>query len=243
MGDEQLTGEVWKAIPFADGYSVSSLGRFRADRQTSNNWKAGLRKPMKLANGYSYIRFLSGGKMKRMYLSRVVATVFHGEPPTPEHHCAHNDGDPSNNKACNLRWATPRENNHDKRLHGTYLLGEATTSSKLTDDAVRFIRLSKLSGSALAKMYGVTRRAVDRARCGDGWRHIDVPPVPHRRAATVSYMGEIVTIGRLAERLGIHVRTLRYRIFDMEWPEEKWGLPPDRYANRLLNKSLHADPP
>lgn len=234
MADTDYSEEIWKTIPFADGYSVSSHGRFRADRQTSPNWKAGPRKPQMMASGYSYIRFLSGGKMRRMWLHRVIATVFHGGPPSKSHHAAHNDGNPSNNSADNLRWATPVENNRDKRAHGTYTLGERTTGAKLTDDDVRYIRQSELSGSELAAMFGVTRRTIDRARNGNGWPHIDIPPVARRRGVYhhplggcrrfVTYKGVSFAISKLADRLGIKRLTLRNRIVS-GWPEDRWADP------------------
>lgn len=232
MAENYISSEIWKTIPFADGYSVSSEGRFRADRQTSSNWKAGPRKPLVNRLGYSYVRFLSGGKMRRMQLSRLVATVFHGDPPTETHQCAHCDGNPRNNRADNLRWATPAENNYDKRRHGTYHLGEKTTTAKLTDDDVRFIRLSQKSGAELAAKFGVTRRTIDRARNGDGWPHIDVPPVKRRRGVynhpnqgcrvSVDYQGATYTMPQLARLLGITRSALRNRIHS-GWPEERWG--------------------
>jgi hypothetical protein len=181
MDDADYSTEIWKPIPFSDGYSISSHGRFRADRRTSKAWLPGPRKPAALSNGYFYIRFLHNGKKRRELLHRVVAMVFIGPPPSPHHHVAHNDGNPGNNRLDNLRWATPKENNADKRKHGTFKLGTGTTSAKLTEDDVRAIRLSNLSGAELAEVYDVTRRTIDRARSGEGWPHVDVPPVRRRR--------------------------------------------------------------
>lgn len=173
---DNLPGEFWKPIPGSDGYSISSLGRFRADVRTSNNWGPGLRKQGEVGIGHKYIRFLANGKMRRELTHRVVLMTFVGPPPSHIHQGAHNDGNPANNRLDNLRWATPKENNADKVAHGTFPLGERAHSSKLTDDQVRYIRECDLSGSRLAAMFGVTRRTIDRARCGEGWPHIETPP-------------------------------------------------------------------
>jgi len=174
---DTLPGEIWKPIPLSDGYSISSFGRFRADVATSRNWKAGLRKQGAHPSGHKYVRFISDGQRRRELTHRLVLMVFVGPPPSAIHQAAHNDGNPSNNRVDNLRWATPKENNADKKAHGTYHLGMAVLHSKLTDDNVRFIRQSDLSGSKLAAMFNVTRRTIDRARCGEGWPHIETPPV------------------------------------------------------------------
>jgi hypothetical protein len=44
------------------------------------------------------------------YFARVVCATWHGQPPTPEHtHVMRIDGDRSNNRPENLKWATPGE--------------------------------------------------------------------------------------------------------------------------------------
>lgn len=181
MDDEDYSQEIWKPIPLADGYSVSNMGRFRADVRTSQNWLAGVRKATLDKNGYSYIRFLSGGKKRKEWLQRAVLLAFVGPPPSPKHQAAHVDGNPRNNRLDNLRWVTAKENNAHKRLHGTYVLGTETKTAKLDDEKVSFIRQSDLSGPELAKMFGVTRRTIDRARNGTGWPHVITPAVQRKR--------------------------------------------------------------
>jgi len=50
----------------------------------------------------------SWGK-KAFRLARLVCETFHGEPPTPAHVVLAKDGDPTNCRADNLRWATRSE--------------------------------------------------------------------------------------------------------------------------------------
>ena len=48
----------------------------------------------------------------------LVVLAFLGPPPFPGAHAAHFDGDKLNNRLSNLRWASPAENEADKRRHG-----------------------------------------------------------------------------------------------------------------------------
>jgi hypothetical protein len=71
----------------------------RNPRPTDNNWTFG--KPNS-QNGYMYIA--------QVRIHRIVATAFHGEPPTPEHVVDHIDTNRRNNRPENLRWLTRLEN-------------------------------------------------------------------------------------------------------------------------------------
>lgn len=68
-------------------------------RPTDNQWSFG--KPNS-QNGYMYIASVR--------IHRIVATAFHGEPPTPEHVVDHIDTNRRNNRPENLRWLTRLEN-------------------------------------------------------------------------------------------------------------------------------------
>lgn len=68
-------------------------------RPTDNQWTFG--KPNS-QNGYMYI--------SQVRIHRIVATAFHGEPPTPEHVVDHIDTNRRNNRPENLRWLTRLEN-------------------------------------------------------------------------------------------------------------------------------------
>lgn len=88
-----------------DRYSVRDNGAVmrhpragKRPRPTDNQWTFG--KPNK--NGYMYI--------SQIRIHRIVATAFHGEPPTPEHVVDHIDTNRRNNRPENLRWLTRLEN-------------------------------------------------------------------------------------------------------------------------------------
>jgi HNH endonuclease len=50
------------------------------------------------------------------------------------------DRDPSNNRLENLQWGSRKENEEDKKVHGTYRSGDKHHLAKLTDDQVAFCR-------------------------------------------------------------------------------------------------------
>lgn len=71
----------------------------KRSRPTDDQWTFG--KPNS-QNGYMYI--------SQVRIHRIVATAFHGEPPTPEHVVDHIDTNRRNNRPENLRWLTRLEN-------------------------------------------------------------------------------------------------------------------------------------
>jgi len=68
-------------------------------RPTDNQWTLG-----KLNNKTGYLEIAS------VRIHRIVATAFHGEPPTKEHVVDHIDTNKQNNRPDNLRWVTRLEN-------------------------------------------------------------------------------------------------------------------------------------
>ena len=68
-------------------------------RPSDNNWTFG-----KLNSKTGYLEIASVG------IHRIVATAFHGEPPTKEHVVDHIDTNRQNNRPINLRWVTRLEN-------------------------------------------------------------------------------------------------------------------------------------
>lgn len=93
------TDEVWKIIPGSKSY-ISSYGRFRNPRGVAST-------PKPKVSGYAFVCI----NRKGYQVHRVVATVFELHKPSQSHtQIYHIDGDSTNNKIDNLRWATPSEN-------------------------------------------------------------------------------------------------------------------------------------
>lgn len=102
-------GEEWRPMrdpatgKVLSGRMVSSCGRLKL----SNNR---ISRGHKEEHGY-FRCYVSGLQRGKEYVHRLVMATFHGEPPSPKHtQVNHQDGDRSNNAACNLEYVTPAEN-------------------------------------------------------------------------------------------------------------------------------------
>jgi hypothetical protein len=185
--------EEWRPVVGWEGlYEVSSLGRVRSlDHMTEavrgngkvvkTHWRGRiLRSPR--AHGYPVVRFSRGGGeyvMGRVH--RLVCTAFHGQPPFEGAQVAHNDGDPGNPRADNLRWATAKENAADTLIHGTRARGERQGLARLTEAQVREIRtFGDCTQAELAMRYGVQREAIGKVLRGERWAHLDGQPYDGR---------------------------------------------------------------
>jgi len=109
--------------------------------------------------------------------SRVICEIAHGPPPTPRHQAAHSCG--SAHEGCvsprHLRWATVKENNADKLIHGTLLQGERVGNAKLTGASVLEIRRRAAAGEsqrAIAASFGITQSYVSMIRRRTVWAHL-----------------------------------------------------------------------
>lgn len=176
MAENPLSEEVWKTIPWATDYAVSSHGRIM--RQVSS---AKFRAPRLLKPGLSgrnrnyhvVVLVENDGKHRSTNAHRIVCRVFHGEPPSPAHEVAHCDGNSLNNRADNLRWATCSENNMDKWEHGTMSAGERAPHSKLNAEKVKAIRADEGTHTAIAARYGVTQPIISRIKSRSIWKHVE----------------------------------------------------------------------
>ncbi len=89
---------------FADGYEAHCDGSIR-NRKTGKLIKAHKRK----GDGYCGFTMHKQGKRKFVYVHRVMAYTFLGDPPGDATEVDHEDLRPWNNAADNLRWATRHE--------------------------------------------------------------------------------------------------------------------------------------
>lgn len=175
--------ELWLPVKgWEDLYEVSSHGNIRSkDREVRDLSRGGsprtrIFKGRQLkcyphSFGYPQLRLCRDGKTFAAYVHHLVAAAFIG--PRPDGlEVAHNDGNPANNCAWNLRYATPVENMADCRVHGTHGKG-ALSRSKLTDDIVREIRhIDNVPQAVLAKRYGVSQSQISCVKRMITWRHV-----------------------------------------------------------------------
>ena len=76
--------------------------------------------------------------------------------------CYHYDGDRRNNSLPNLRWGSRKENEADKKRHGTVQKGDCHYATKVSDQDVEIIRALKdvMSRRTIAEAFGISRSHV-----------------------------------------------------------------------------------
>lgn len=180
--------EIWKPVPGWEGlYEASSLGFIRSfDRVVLSISKNGVRRtwtsrgrilrPSITRKGYLGLALSRPGeRATTREVHRLVCLAFHGPPPTDIHHAAHRNGKRTDNRAENLRWATPKDNQADQYAHGTRRLGESHPLAKLTNKQVREIRARATRGEMqadIARCLGVSQGQVSSIVLRQTWKHI-----------------------------------------------------------------------
>lgn len=175
--------EVWADVAGWPGYEVSTLGRVRSWKRLGPGRRSFIdrsRTPKILRsckrNGYPSVLLMQDGVFRQWFsIHRLVLETFVGPAPSPQHQGAHGDGNRTNNRLNNLRWATPAQNNHDKHRHGTHQAGVKVGTAKLTDVDVSLIRQRRLAGVGvkfLAREFRVCRNTITNLTTGKTWRHL-----------------------------------------------------------------------
>jgi hypothetical protein len=205
--------EEWRPVVGLEGaFEVSSLGRVRRIYNGGvDGWRIMKMTPHRGGSsdpGRRYLivnlqregaraigrRYQPGDKRDSTGVQRavhlIVLEAFKGLRPTPGHQGLHNDSNPQNNRADNLRWGTWEENCQDMVDHGTRK-GENNGRSKLTAEDVVAMRRRVRTGyhrglyRELARQYGVHPRMISYAVTGVHWGHLDEPPVKTAGGAPV----------------------------------------------------------
>lgn len=109
------------------------------------------------------------------HASKVACELAHGpcspDAPFALHSCGGGAEGCVNGR--HLRWGTQTENMMDSVLAGTRARGERQHASKLTEAAVREIRLSRDRPGALAAKYGVHPETITRVRKRQAWAWLE----------------------------------------------------------------------
>jgi len=166
----------WQKIPNFPDYSVSDYGHVRRDTPTKRNPLGGnVLKPGTGKQGHKYVNLRRNNKAYSVYVHRLVLQAFVGDCPADKTCCAHKDGDPSNNRLENLRWATHAENSLDSVIHGTSGRpgGEKHFRAKLTKQTMSKIREMSHEGYSLRSIgreVGVAHNTVSAFLSGKSYK-------------------------------------------------------------------------
>lgn len=172
-----MSGEEWRSIPGWPEYEASDEGSIRTIGGHVRSVTEGE------FGHLSLVLYHADGSLEKQWVHRLVCAAFHGPAPAEGLHAAHRNGISSDNRKDNLRWATPAENEADKKLHGTDNGRARNGMAKLTEADVEQIllvvptlprssggiRFKKGAIPALAARYGVSAACISQIAHGRRW--------------------------------------------------------------------------
>ncbi len=163
-------GTIWSLLRYNVG---KQKGTPRLDAMGRSIWRK-LQPIRKKAKEYLQINLLSGGRGsgKAFPLHVLIGRTFLGPTPLGMEIC-HDDGDPENNRATNLRHDTHQGNMSDKYRHGTIGVGENASRHKYSQAQIDAVRQMLASGSSCreaGEANGVNVHTVFRVRRNEHWK-------------------------------------------------------------------------
>lgn len=179
--------ERWLPVVGYEGlYEVSDMGFVRRLVFVNGNTNKPYAHPRvlkrnKVSTGYLSVDLCKDNTVTKHAIHRMVLTAFVGPCPTGMI-AAHGNGNPTDPRLANLRWATWSENETDKFLHGTDTRGQKNPAAKITEDDVLAIREWRRFGGSLADigaMFGISRTQVCAIARGRSWKHVAIGKVIH----------------------------------------------------------------
>lgn len=126
--------------------------------------------------GYMEVGLVRDKKQWYRRVNRLVCEAWHGTPVGGLHAC-HIDGSRTNNHFSNLRWGTQAENEADKVLHGTAIVGSMHPLAKLTEQQVVIIKRKLRAGergSDIARAMRISTSKVSEIKHGRSWKHVQI---------------------------------------------------------------------
>lgn len=178
----QTVAMEWRVCARQPQYEVSEFGDVRRC-VAGHNRPIGYRLKGSInSDGYLAYNFKDADGASHLITAyRLVAEAFISPPPTPMHEVAHNTGSRVDCYYRNLRWATRKENDDDRIVHGTTSRGTNNGHAKITEADVhdirreyRRVKADRVKGGlvALEERYGLHRATVIGIATGKSWKHV-----------------------------------------------------------------------
>lgn len=166
--------EEWRDVQGFEGqFQISDLGRVRSMPSLTRK-TARIIQPHFTENGYLRINLRKGGKRRQLYIHRMVLLAFRGECPEGMEGC-HDNGIKADCKLSNLRWDTRKNNEADKKIHGTDNEGFRNGQCKMTESVVLEIKsliASGMKGKDIAAKFDIHPNLVSQIKNNRKWSHI-----------------------------------------------------------------------
>lgn len=174
-----VDGILVKTIPRFLDYAIAKDGRVWSKPRTTphGHKRKGRWLNLKKRSGYLAVNLSINFREYSYSVHRLILETYVGLCPKGME-CRHLDGNSLNNNLDNLCWGTHSENIFDSIKHGTHIniYGEQCSWTKLTEQDVRMIIYMYRTGLFLqreiAKIYGVTQRAISKTVNRKTWKHL-----------------------------------------------------------------------
>lgn len=179
---EDLDGEVWKTITWANNYQISNKGRLKVLEYKKGSHYKKEDYPLIMKQGFNTKKYCVSAivdnhkKRTPVRIHRLVGEFFIPNINNLEQ-LNHLDGIKQNNNLENLEWISNADN-----MRHSYAIGLRIDSSKginngrciLTEEEVIYIYLNpqKLSYAKLSKMFNVGKSTISSIIKGKNWKHI-----------------------------------------------------------------------
>jgi hypothetical protein len=188
----------YREVPGFPNYKVGDDGSVWSNRKWGFRpieWRKLRCTPGK--NGRPIVDLHGESGCKTVIVSRLILEVFVGPCPPGHESCHFPDPNPLNNRVSNLRWGTPKENNGDKKIHGTQPIGERVAGAVITGAMALMLReeyaASHMTAADLARKYGLTRTCVYQVIRGKTHKYAGGPiatgSTRHRQHSPKRYEG------------------------------------------------------
>lgn len=170
-----------RPVPGFPTYKITDDGRVWSDKH-ARFLKA------RPNNKYGHLRvsLWEGPRHSQVFVHRLVLLAYVGPSPDGKPFCRHLNGDPSDNRPCNLKWGTKKENAQDMSNHGhcgrADIRGEKNSMSKLTREQVVEIRNLWSQGTtqrAISERYRIHRAYVSLIVMRKTWTECGGAPYPN----------------------------------------------------------------